>query len=44
MIAAAIKSSIAVLDGRMYKADKQIGELKKGTKLVFWHAKDQSKL
>lgn len=44
MIAAAIKSSIAVLDGRMYKADKQVRERKKGTKLVFHHAKGQSKL
>lgn len=44
MIAAAIKSSIAVLDGRMYKADKQVRERKKGTKLVFQHAKGQSKL
>lgn len=35
MIAAAIKSSIAVLDGRMYKGDKQVRERKKGTKLVF---------
>lgn len=44
MIPAAIKSSIAVLDGRMDKANKQIKELKKGTKLLFQSAKGQSKI
>lgn len=44
MIPVAIESSLAVLDGRTDKANKQIKELKTGTKLLFQSAQGQSKV
>lgn len=44
MIVAAIKTSIAVLGGRMEKADEQIRELKVGTKLLFQGVQGESKI
>lgn len=42
MIAAAIKSSIAVVDGSVDKADERVRELQKGTKRLLQGAQGQS--